>query len=136
MPRMPMAMTRVMPSCLLNRRRNRFMGIPGVGLLPQGVPEDDVVHEAPLLPSLVRVYVDRKIDVELRAGRRGRREIGENVVVRQPIGDPDRCPSRLRTAKLPAVGGDEGGVVDNGRGHTARRRAVAGEQDLYGGGRP
>src|SRR5918992_4342642 len=93
-PRMPTAITRVMPSCLRRRRRKRARQF--IGLLPQGVPEDDVVNEAPRGRSLVRGDVDREVDVELCPAGGGLGGVREDVVVRDEIGDRDRRVAALR----------------------------------------
>src|ERR671932_619326 len=93
-PRMPIAMISVMPSCLRRRRRKKLIrlsrGSKGWVLLAQRVPQDDVVHEAPLLPSLVRVHVDREVDVEKPAAACVRRRVLERVIVGDVVGDDRR----------------------------------------------
>src|SRR5215213_5997526 len=82
-PRMPTAITSVIPSCRRRSRRKKLIRtVPGGGLLAQGVPQDDVVNETPCLPSLVRVYVHLEVDAQERPRRRTVRRIGERVAVR------------------------------------------------------
>src|SRR3954467_11303005 len=82
-PRIPTAITSVIPSCRRRSRRKKLIKtVPGGGLLAQGVPQDDVVNKTPCLPSLVRVYVHLEVHVQNRAAQRVGRRIGETGATR------------------------------------------------------
>src|SRR4029453_16061044 len=81
-PRMPTAITSVIPSCLRRRRRKKLIEKPSrKGLLTKGVPQDDVVNEAPCLPSLVRVYVHVEVHVQERTGGSAVGRVREGVAI-------------------------------------------------------
>src|SRR3954453_20821371 len=114
-PRMPTAITSVIPSCRRRSRRKKFMRtVPGGDLLAQGVPQDDEVHKTPGLPSLVRVYVQLEVDVQERPRRRTVGRVGERVAVRggDVVGNHDRRAVRGASYAVP-VGRDEARVVDD-----------------------
>src|SRR5215204_860278 len=92
-PRMPTAITSVIPSCRRRSRRKKFMRtVPGGDLLAQGVPQDDVVNKTPCLPSLDRVSVHLEVDVQDCPGCRTVGRVGERVAVRggDVVGNYDR----------------------------------------------
>src|SRR3954452_708964 len=92
-PRMPTAITSVIPSCRRRSRRKKFMRtVPGGDLLAQGVPQNDVVNKTPGLPSLVRVYVHLEVDVQERPRCRTVGRIGERIAARgrDVVGNHDR----------------------------------------------
>src|SRR3954469_8090064 len=125
-PRIPTAITSVIPSCRRRSRRKKFMRtVPGGDLLAQGVPQDDVVNKTPGLPSLVRVYVHLEVDVQKRPRRRTVGRIGESVAVRggDVVRNHDGRAVRGAPYAVP-VGRDEARVVDD------RERCPAGRWTL------
>src|SRR5919199_631628 len=87
-PRIPTAMMSEMPSSRRSIDKSfRKWGTPGPSLT-NGVPQDDVGHEAPLPPSLVGGQVHGEVEVELPERGRRRRRVAEDVPGREVIGDP------------------------------------------------
>src|SRR4029078_1689367 len=133
-PRMPTAITSVIPSCRRRSRRKKLIRtVPGGDLLAQGVPQDDVVNEAPGLPSLDRVYVHLEVDVQERPRGRAVGRVGERVAVRggDVVGDHDRRAVGSATNPV-AVGRDETRVVDDREGGPAGTRTLGRERDGEG----